>query len=134
MKKKPKRKTLLKQWGQIIMKKYKYTCQVCGRTPARNPHHIFTRKRTSTAFLLENGINLCMGCHTGSSVLSAHMTPYEFKDWLLDKWFTQEEFDDLQLTSHLVEKFDGNKIKIFLDIELNRQKEMVAILEIRRKD
>jgi len=106
MVKKPTHKKLLKLWGQVIMLRDKYTCKRCHRTPAKNPHHIFTKGRRSTAYLLENGVNLCFDCHMGSPYYSAHKAPDAFKEWLLDKWITEKQYDALKLSSNLVDKPD----------------------------
>ena len=65
--------------------------------------------------MLENGINLCMDCHCGSPYHSAHKAPEEFKQWLITHWMTEKQYDDLKLSSNLVNKPDMWAAKIFLD-------------------
>lgn len=110
-------KTLTRLWGQIIMKRDGYKCRVCSRIDSKNPHHIFTRSRKSTKFLLENGINLCYSHHAGSAQMSAHKTPRDFERWLLRQVFTDKQYNDLELTSRLTQKFDAEAVKIYLDRE-----------------
>ena len=118
--KKPSRRSLLRQWGQLILRRDKRICQKCGKR-GNNPHHIFTRARNSTAFLPENGITLCTHCHIWDTDEGAHPAPEEFKAWLLKNWMTEKEYEDLKLSSHLTEKFDPLAIKLFLDKEKKKQ-------------
>lgn len=74
---------LTKLWGQAIHKLYNETCAVCGkRDGSMQAHHIYTRRRMTTRFDINNGILLCYSCHKGSSILSAHEAPEAFFNWL----------------------------------------------------
>lgn len=62
-------------------------CEYCGKTENLNAHHIFGRNNKSVRWEVSNGICLCAGCHTFSSVFSAHKNPYLFSKWLEEyKW------------------------------------------------
>jgi len=44
-------------------------------------HHFKGRSCKATRLMVENGVSLCLGCHTFSSVFSAHKTPEAFTRW-----------------------------------------------------
>ena len=95
-------KELDKLWSLAIRKKG--YCECCGSNKKQlNAHHIFTRSRKATRWEISNGLCLCCGCHTLSSTLSAHKTPYEFTRFLEDykgkKWL-----DNLQKMSNEIYK------------------------------
>jgi len=74
-----------KEWAEAVKERDGHRCQYCGKTTFLNSHHIFSRSNFLTRWDLDNGITLCSGCHTLSSKFSAHKTPIEFIDWLIDK-------------------------------------------------
>jgi len=84
--KKRNKKTLEKKldnkWAEAIKVRAGFRCEYCGKRENLNSHHIFTRSRKATRWELNNGICLCVGCHTFSSKFSAHKTPIEFTHWL----------------------------------------------------
>lgn len=86
MPKRNKKKTLEnkldKLWAEAVKIRASYRCEYCGKKENLNSHHIFTRSRKATRFELDNGICLCVGCHTFSSKFSAHKTSIEFTHWL----------------------------------------------------
>ncbi len=59
-------------------------CLYCGRKPpyVLNAHHFLRRGVKATRLMLENGITLCVHCHTFNSQFSAHQTPEAFKTWI----------------------------------------------------
>lgn len=69
-----------KLWAKCVRLNGK--CEYCGSTQNLNAHHIFSRSKISTRWLLINGICLCVSCHTFSTSFSAHKTPIEFTYWL----------------------------------------------------
>lgn len=71
-----------KQWSEDVKQRALYQCEFCGKRSYLNSHHIFSRSKLSTRWDLDNGICLCAGCHTLSSVFSAHKTPAEFIEWI----------------------------------------------------
>ena len=72
-------------WSKLVKLKAGNKCEVCYKTRSLNSHHIYSRSKRSTRWLPENGICLCVSCHTFSSKFSAHKTPIFFIDWLKDK-------------------------------------------------
>lgn len=121
---KPSKKSLTRRWGQIVMKKAKYICQHCGNRNAHNPHHIFTKSRNSTRFLIENGICLCTWCHVGDPYKSAHGAPKYFENWLKTHYMTKKEYDDLEFTSNMVCRPDLAAIDIYLKKEKEKLNEL----------
>ena len=59
-------------------------CLYCGKTDYLNAHHIYSRNNLSIRWNLDNGITLCAGHHTFSREFSAHQTPIEFTEWLVE--------------------------------------------------
>ena len=60
-------------------------CERCDKKEHLAVHHIFSRGRSATRYLLENLIVLCPACHTFSPTFSAHRTPDKFKAWIRKK-------------------------------------------------
>lgn len=74
-------------------------CEYCWKKEYLNAHHIYWRNNKSVRWEIYNGICLCSGCHTFSSVFSAHKTPTEFTYWLEHyKW--KEYMDTLRKLAH----------------------------------
>ena len=76
-------KKLDKLWANKV-KERDGMCLYCETKNNLNAHHIFSRSNFSTRWLLENGISLCSKHHILSSEFSAHKTPVEFVDWLIE--------------------------------------------------
>jgi hypothetical protein len=72
-------------WSELVKKRAKYRCEVCGKTTALNSHHIYSRSNNSTRHDPENGVCCCAGCHVFSSSFSFHKTPADAMDWLEQK-------------------------------------------------
>jgi len=98
-------------------------CAKCGKTTYLNAHHIYSRSNFSTRWELENGICLCSGCHTLSSKFSAHKTPLEFTEWVIDRrgvqWYDELKKKankpykySIQDLKKLIKKYDGQTNKI----------------------
>jgi len=49
-------------WSGIVKKRDK-RCLWCGGSKNLAADHIFSRRRNSTRWVIENGIALCAGCH-----------------------------------------------------------------------
>jgi len=79
-----------KLWSEAVKIEYNYECQYCWKTEYLNSHHLYTRSRRATRWDIDNGICLCSGCHTMSSIFSAHRTPLEFYEWL--EWIRWSEW------------------------------------------
>lgn len=69
-------------WSKKVKEVAGNKCEYCGKTAMLNSHHIFSRSNKSVRWDVENGVCLCVGHHTFSSVFSAHKTPLEFIEWL----------------------------------------------------
>lgn len=84
--KKPKRITLRRKadklWSQLIMRRNKGKCEVCGKK-GTNPHHIVGRRNLTLRHDVRNGVLLCSYHHTFSKD-SAHQNILWFMDWLDD--------------------------------------------------
>ena len=91
------RKALIKKcdalWSKIIREQPGY-CEYCGKWhKIYHAHHIFSRARWATRFVLLNGLKAGAGCHLRiHSVDSQH-----FSDWIKDKM--GERYDRLKLMS-----------------------------------
>jgi len=79
-----------KLWSQVIMKRNKGRCEVCGRkaklSPSGkkiglDPHHIIGRKNLTLRHDIRNGVLLCFQCHTGNKT-SVHQDPIWFLKWM----------------------------------------------------
>ena len=71
-------------WSKLVKLEWGGKCAYCGKEKPLNSHHIFSRSARSVRWDTDNGICLCVGCHTFSSKFSAHKTPTEFTYWLED--------------------------------------------------
>jgi len=91
-------------WSQLVKLRAGMRCEVpnCGKT-ILNSHHIYSRSKKSTRWHPENGICLCVGHHTFSSTFSAHKTPLEFTQWLLE-YKGRDYIDRLQLRANTTSK------------------------------
>lgn len=85
-------------WSEVV--RMKGSCEYCGKTEYLNAHHIFGRNNKSLRWETLNGICLCSGCHTFSSVFSAHKTPTEFTYWL-ESVRGKEYMDKLTEMAHI---------------------------------
>ena len=114
-KKSPKRKMadkLDKLWADKV--KVGGSCVKCGKTSYLNAHHIYSRSNRAVRWYLPNGICLCSGCHTLSSKFSAHKTPMEFSEFVLNLR-GNEWLEDLKLKSR--EVFDGDYDRILSELD-----------------
>ena len=75
-------KKLDKAWADRI--KQIGRCENCGKTSYLNAHHVYTRRNRAVRWYIPNGICLCSGCHTMSSKFSAHQTPMDFYEFILN--------------------------------------------------
>ena len=115
--KKSVKKSILKicddLWSKLIKILAWFRCEHCWRTDHLNSHHIFSRINYTTRFDLDNGICLCAGCHTMSSKFSAHKTPIEFAEWIIEKR-GQEWYDNLKKKSKETRDWDYEKVEKYL--------------------
>jgi len=107
-------------WSKLVKLKAGMKCEIprCGKTTL-NSHHIYSRSKKSTRWYVGNGICLCVGHHTFSSKFSAHKTPLEFTEWLVE-YKGEDEMDRLRLRANTTSKLHPFEKQILLD-ELNRE-------------
>jgi hypothetical protein len=75
-------------WRTMVKDRAGWKCEYCGigidEGKKLDAHHIYTKKNTNTRWDLDNGMCLCVSHHTFSEIFSAHLTPAEFHEWLLE--------------------------------------------------
>lgn len=106
-------------WSKLVKLRGGMKCEYCGKKYPLNSHHIFSRSKKSTRWVVENGISLCVGHHTFSSSFSAHKTPLEFIDWLYD-YKGRDKIDILRLKANTVSKLHTFEKELLLN-ELNKE-------------
>jgi len=118
-------------WAILVKLKADNRCEYCGkaayvkdtgRKVGMQAHHIYSRSKRSTRWLIINGISLCPAHHTLSSEFSAHKTPMEFTTWIL-KERGEEWFDDLTLKANTMEKLFKFEKEALLEMLLMEIKE-----------
>lgn len=106
-------------WAKVI-KLRDGKCQVPGcKKDNLNAHHIYSRSARSVRWELDNGISLCAGHHTLKSEFSAHRTPVEFTEFLIEVK-GQEFMDNLKQLKNSIDKPDRAEIKEYLEGELKK--------------
>ena len=117
MAKTKKRKTSLKLcddlWSRLVKVRAGFKCEHCWKTGFLNSHHLFSRNNWSTRFDLDNGICLCRWCHTMSFRFSAHKTPMEFTEWVIEKR-GREWYDTLKAKAKWIRDKDYDKVEKYL--------------------
>lgn len=104
--KKSRRAYLIGEIDKIVSLKVRerdgYRCRKCGRERGFRSdqirvfhHHIFTKSRLSTRWLLENGVTLCYFCHRW-----AHAAGEEFREWVLS-WMPKAQYEVLYIRSQM---------------------------------
>lgn len=79
-------------------------CEKCHKISPLNAHHFYSRRCRSVRWDTENGFCLCPGCHTFSSVFSAHLTAPEFDEWAVERR-GQKWYDDLKVRKNTIMKY-----------------------------
>ena len=123
MAKTKKRKSDLKICDDLRSKLIKiragFKCEYCWATKYLNSHHIFTRNNYSTRYDLDNGICLCSKHHTLSSSFSAHKTPMEFSERIIElRW--EERYQNLKFKTKQLRDKDYDKVEKYLIEETNK--------------
>ena len=75
------KKKLDKLWSELIKKRAKEMCEMCGKSTMLNSHHIISRSNLNLRWDLHNGVCLCVSCHSLSNH-SAHKDPLGFAEWV----------------------------------------------------
>ena len=101
-------------WSLLVKLVAKNKCEYCGKTSPLNSHHIYSRAKKSTRWSVDNGICLCVGHHTFSSQFSAHLTPTEFTEWVIEKR-GREWYDKLRLLANREMKLHEHEKQTILD-------------------
>ncbi len=81
------------EWATQVKARAGWLCEVCGKGHPQfrvNAHHLINKQSVFFRHNLNNGICLCVSCHTLSSEFSAHGTPWKFDKWLKEN--KPEEF------------------------------------------
>ena len=98
-KQKSRRSRLIKTLDDLMSKRVRerdsHRCRRCGRIGRVFHHHIFTKQRLSTRWLMDNGVTLDFYCHRW-----AHSAGEEFRAWVIS-WMGQKEYDRLYLVSQM---------------------------------
>lgn len=105
-------------WSLLVKLIANERCEYCGKTTTLNSHHVYSRSKRSTRWAVENGVCLCVAHHTFSSSFSAHKTPTEFTEWIIEKR-GREWYDNLRLKANKTEKLMTFEKVALLD-ELNK--------------
>ena len=107
-------KQLDKLWSEVV--RSKGACELCGRRPPEvvlHAHHIFSRKKYSTRYDLDNSVCLCMACH----LYSAHRNIQEFADWVCEK-IGREKLDDLRKKANTIAKYTKeDKLRMIKELQ-----------------
>ena len=116
--KKRMKKLLDKKWAELVKLRAGYRCEWCGKKSERlNSHHIFSKRNTSTRWIPENGVCLCVGCH-----FRAHQEPVEFVRFI-EKERGKDLLDMLRIETNTPKKFTKEVFQYFselLDSEFRR--------------
>lgn len=109
------------KWSLLVKIRAWFRCERCWKDKYLNSHHIFTRNNYSTRFDLDNWICLCSWCHTMSSIFSAHKTPLEFAERVIQKRW-QERYDNLKIKAHSIRDKDYDKVINYLSEQIIKTK------------
>ena len=90
-------------WSLLVKLEAGNKCEVCGKKDYLNSHHIYSRSKKSTRWYVPNGLCLCVGHHVFSSIFSAHKTPLEFTEWLIN-YRGQNKIDILRIKANSISK------------------------------
>lgn len=107
-------------WSLLVKLMAGSKCEYCGKTSPLNSHHIYSRAKRSTRWHIPNGVCLCVGHHTFSSQFSAHLTPTEFTEWIIEER-GQFWYDNLKLLANKtmkIDQFEKEQILEFLTSEI----------------
>lgn len=100
-------------WSKLVKIRAWFKCEHCWKTKFLNSHHLFTRNNWSTRYDLDNGICLCSGCHTMSQIFSAHKTPMEFTERVIE-YRGKERYERLKRKTKQVRDKDYEKVERYL--------------------
>lgn len=110
-------------WSLLVKLVAGNKCEYCGKESPLNSHHVYSRAKRSTRWFIDNGVCLCVGHHTFSSTFSAHLTPTEFTEWIIEKR-GKEWYDNLRLMAHKTMKIDQYEKEQILEFLLTEIKKL----------
>jgi len=119
---KTKRNHLDNLWSEIVKLRAGFRCEYCGKLKRLNSHHIRSRANQSTRWDLDNGICLCCGCHILNSTFSAHKTPLEFVEWLVE-YRSEDSINSLKRKGINTDKVDRDEKLVELKTIRDKLKE-----------
>lgn len=99
-------------WSQIVKKRAKFKCEICGKETGLNAHHIISRSNHTLRWDLRNGCCLCVSCHSLGNH-SAHKDPQDFMLWVLANRTADYEY----LLVKKNESFDKDYERISRELE-----------------
>lgn len=118
-KRKPEFKICDDLWSKLVKIKAGFKCEHCWKTKFLNSHHIFSRVNWATRYDLDNGICLCSWCHTMSQKFSAHRTPMEFAERVIETR-GRTRYDNLKAKAKGIRDKDYEKVEKYLIEETNK--------------
>jgi 5-methylcytosine-specific restriction endonuclease McrA len=85
-----------KLWALVSkrIRKERPICEMCGKRPATQVHHIFSRRFKATMFDENNLVSICSGCH-----MKAHFDPEWARSLYIAK-LGQAEYESLYLKAN----------------------------------
>jgi len=120
------KKELDKLWADLVKERAGHECEKCRKKDYLNSHHIYSRTNYPVRWDERNGVCLCAGCHTLTNT-SAHKSPLDFMEWIRAKR-GETWYKTLQLKANTITKNDKKLLKLYLEIELQKQKDKNKIL------
>jgi 5-methylcytosine-specific restriction endonuclease McrA len=89
--KKPKKTPLMKKadalWSKCVVLIWAGECACCPTTTRRmNGHHGIPRSHMAHRYRLDNGMCLCVSCHTLGDGVTPHKTPLLWSDWMKENY------------------------------------------------
>ena len=113
-----------KFWSEAVKKKAGHKCECCGEKNNLASHHIYSIRNASTKWEIDNGICLCIGCHTGNT-FSAHRSP-EFTLWII-KYIGEERFNRIRCKANQIKKWtEKEKWGIYWELKNYVEKEVLT--------
>lgn len=102
-------------WSKLVKLRAGNKCEYCGTTTKQlHSHHIYTRSRKTTRWDEKNGLCLCASHHVLGN-FSAHKSPLEFTEWLIE-YKGDDEITRLRIKSHGLSKLGDFEKEILLKV------------------
>lgn len=105
-------------WQKAVKNRDRHQCRKCkSKTNKLEAHHIFTRSRKNTRWVIDNGITLCTSCHKFGNG-SAHKEPLLFFQWLKND-IGEKAVKYLEIRSRYIASFSIDQLKL-MEMDLKR--------------